>query len=199
MQVNSNQQPRPNQAGRSEAELRERLKRTMDTFFDSDALLGSALNFRWEGDGMEQVQNVTVAGGVEVGSDARRVHGHFVVRLLHTTNLGFANTHQPYGKKTRRAAAMRPGAPNDGVNPGYRPEGEPLVGDILASVWNQLDPPYDPPVRSFNVLLYRLPDPRSALEYATKDLPPADRAAALLQYELVQGAEIAHRRAQLTV
>lgn len=195
MQVNTNQQPRNG----NEAELRERLKATMDTFFNSDQLLGSALNFRWEGDGMAQVQNVTVAGGVEVGSEARRVHGHFVVRLLHTTNLGFANTHQPYGKKTRPAAALRPGAPADNVNPGYRPPGEPLVGNILAQIWNTL-PGYAPAnLRSLNVMLYRLPDPRSALEYSIKDLSPEERLAVLLQYEQVQGAEIAHQRAQLTV
>lgn len=179
---------------RDENQLREQLSETMNAFFDSDELLGSALNFHWEGDGMEQIREITVVGKSERGTSRNAIHGHYVVRLLHTTNLGFANTHNEYGRRGRPSVQQPRVSRLGTANPGYRPPGEPLLGEILAQTWNSLG--FEPRLRNMNVLLWRINDPRSQIEYNLKELPEEERLRAMLAFEQANGRDIAERLAK---
>lgn len=181
IQVNSQQRVRE---GRSEQDMRDRMAATMNAFFNSDDYMRRSLNFHWEGDGMEQIQHIAVAGGVERGGSTGSIHGHFVVRILHTTNLGFASTHRETDNNGNR-------------NPGYRPDGEELMGQVLAEVWNTLPdfPPWEPPLTNMYVMLKRINDPRSAFEYSLKDLDPEERLAMMMAFEETRGQQLAEQRA----
>ncbi len=107
-QVNTQQRAKN---GHSVDELKQRLAATMHTFFSSEELLGRALNFHWGGDGPERLEETHAEGTTEVGGTTGFVHAHFVVRITHDSNIGFANTHK---EKTKKGTD----------HPGYRPEGQ---------------------------------------------------------------------------